>query len=130
MIDAKPLKRYRATIGEWERFREWFCLERCWVCGAPWQELHHIYPRGQGGDDVVENLAPVCRDCHGRIEAREPIARSQLRHALMPSHIAYLEGKLGDTAEGWLERNYARVFACEPCECGGHPDCPDCARAA
>lgn len=130
MIDAKPAKRYRAAIGEWQKFREWFCLERCWACGKPWQELHHIYPRGQGGDDVVENLAPLCRDCHRRIEAREPIARSQLRFALMPSHVKYLESKLGDTAQGWLDRNYAVVFPCNPCECGGaNPYCDTC-RAA
>lgn len=130
MIDAKPTKRYRASLNEWGQMREWFCLERCWVCNEPWQELHHIYPRGQGGDDVIENLAPLCKRCHGRVEARDPIARSLLRQALMPSHLDYLIGKLGETTKGWIERHYPVVYACDPCECGGHPECPKCARAA
>jgi hypothetical protein len=127
MIDAKPLKRYRASITEWGKLREWFVLERCWVCSEPWRELHHIYPRGQGGDDVVENLAPVCRRCHGRIESRDPVSRSLLRQSLMPSHLEYLIGKLGDSEKtlAWLDRNYAVVYACDPCECGGQ--CERCA---
>jgi hypothetical protein len=126
-VIAKPAKRYRATLTEWERFREHFALDRCWVCAETWQELHHIYPRSQGGDDDIPNLAPVCRSCHARIEARDPVARSLVRQALMPSNLDYLIGKLGDNAQGWIERNYAVVFACEPCECGAaNPECETC----
>lgn len=106
MIDPKPQKRYRASLDEWAFFRSWFSTDPCWVCGGKWQELHHIYPRGQGGDDQVENLAPVCRECHGRIEAHEPVARSLIRQALLPSNTGYLQQKLGENAQGWIERNY------------------------
>lgn len=105
MIDAKPQKRHRATYPEWVKIREAFRQDTCWCCGARWTELHHILNRSHGGDDVVENLAPVCSQCHGRIEARDPVARSLLRGALMLSNLHYLEGKVPDV-EGWLERHY------------------------
>jgi HNH endonuclease len=127
-VDTKPERRYRATLAEWEWFRTWFALERCWVCEDAWQELHHIYPRGQGGDDDIVDLAPVCRECHRHIEARDPVARSLLRQALMPTNLEYLRGKLGDGTLGWLDRNYPVSFSCDPCECGGQ--CDDCQRAA
>lgn len=105
--DPRPAKRYRATLEEWEWFRTWFATSDCWVCAGPWQELHHILARSQGGDDDLTNLVPVCRECHGLIEARDPYARSRIRGALMPSNLEYLRGKFGgDRVEGWLERNY------------------------
>lgn len=107
MTDPKPQKRYRASLSEWQFFRGWFSTDRCWVCGEPWQELHHILARSHSGDDQVENLAPLCRPCHARIEAREPEARAALRGALMPTNLAYLQDKLGEQTLGWLERNYA-----------------------
>lgn len=106
MIDAKPAKRYRATKAEWNDIRDAFSEDRCWVCDEPWAELHHILNRSHSGDDVVVNLAPCCRQCHGRIEARDAQARSLIRQALMPSNLAYLRYKLGENAEGWLSRNY------------------------
>jgi len=110
--DPKPAKRYRASLDEWAFFRTWFAQERCWICDGAWQELHHILARVHGGDDVVENLAPVCQADHRRIEARDPHARAALRGALMPTNLAYLHDKLGETTLGWLERNYpVRVAA-------------------
>jgi len=107
MIDAKPQKRHRATAKEWAEIRANFSEDRCWVCTEPWTELHHIMSRGAGrGDDVTVNLAPVCGKCHRRIEARDPLARSLIRQALMPSNIGYLRWKLSENAEGWLSRNY------------------------
>lgn len=28
---------------------------------------HHILPRGVGGKDELENLIPLCPECHGKI---------------------------------------------------------------
>lgn len=105
--DPKPPKRYRASKAEWNDIRDAFVNDRCWVCDDVWTELHHILNRSHSGDDVVVNLAPVCGPCHLRIEAREPVARSLIRQALLPSNYAYLRYRLGETLEGWLERNYA-----------------------
>lgn len=42
--------------------------QHCQGCGKPLAlaecELHHIVPRGKGGDDQIENLACICRACH------------------------------------------------------------------
>ena len=104
--DFKSAKRYRASIPEWEGMRQAFSRDRCWVCGGSWTELHHILPRSHSGDDVIVNLAPVCVDCHRRIEARDPVARSLIRQALLPSNFAYLRYKFGEQVGGWLDANY------------------------
>ncbi len=50
----------------------------CVACGAR-EDLvaHHKMPRRYGGLDVLENLEPVCRSCHPRVE-REAIAEAKL----------------------------------------------------
>jgi hypothetical protein len=50
----------------------------CAFCGVTRQQhkddcgrdldLHHIIPERKGGEDSVENLLPVCRDCHQTLE--------------------------------------------------------------
>lgn len=81
----------------------------CRLCPKPYESLHHIYPRGQGGDDVLVNLAPVCGSgttgCHGRLEARDREARAALRDSLTLANRLYLTYKLGLRAEAWLDRN-------------------------
>jgi 5-methylcytosine-specific restriction endonuclease McrA len=48
----------------------------CAHCGSR-EDLvaHHKVPRKMGGLDVLENLEPVCRSCHPRIE-RESVAEA------------------------------------------------------
>jgi hypothetical protein len=41
----------------------------CEICGGKAVDIHHIEPRGMGGNpngdkDVIENLQAVCRPCH------------------------------------------------------------------
>lgn len=51
----------------------------CRVCGSPPpNQMHHIVPRDRGGDDVPENIAPLCAHCHRLVEARDPSACKQL----------------------------------------------------
>ena len=43
----------------------------CEVCHAQAQDIHHIEPRGMGGNpkgdkDRIENLMAVCRMCHDK----------------------------------------------------------------
>lgn len=58
------------------RQRSWRALSaivtqgaRCAYCGAR-EDLvaHHKHPRKLAGPDLYENLEPVCRSCHPRIE--------------------------------------------------------------
>lgn len=110
MPDPRPSKRLRASRQSWEKLRRRFASESCRVCGGAWQSLHHIYPRSQGGDDVSENLGPVCGSgttgCHGRLEARDPEARAAFRASLTDANRWYLTYKLGLQAPAWLDRNY------------------------
>ena len=65
--------------------------------------------RSHGGDDDITNLCPVCAPCHRRIEERDMDARCKVRWALMPSNYEYLQGKLEERVDGWLERHYPRA---------------------
>jgi len=45
----------------------------CAACGTWWQVSgHHIRTRGAGGDDVPENLIPLCINCHTEIHKIGP----------------------------------------------------------
>lgn len=40
-------------------------LYYCWACGAVHGlELHHIKPLAMGGLSNIENISPLCKDCH------------------------------------------------------------------
>ncbi len=112
--DPKPAKRYRASKREWGDIHLAFKGSKCRVCGeASFDSLHHIYPRGQGGDDVVVNLAPCCGSgttgCHGLLEAHDPQARARLRAGLTDGNRWYLTWKLGNAAQAWLDSQYPEL---------------------
>jgi 5-methylcytosine-specific restriction endonuclease McrA len=45
---------------------------RCQCCGSSYNlHVHHVTPRGRGGDDAPENLITLCADCHSALHARE-----------------------------------------------------------
>ncbi len=55
----------------WKEFRETIALDRggyCWACDrVPWTQLHHMLIHKHTGHpelDTIENLCPVCEDCH------------------------------------------------------------------
>jgi len=83
----------------------------CVLCGEP-GTLHHIYPKGQGGDDVEENLIGLCGSgttgCHGLITGEDEITRRDLGQYLLlqrPDAISYIISKLGEEAgKAWLAR--------------------------
>lgn len=37
---------------------------RCCICHDPFVEVHHIIPQANGGDDSLNNAAPLCSSCH------------------------------------------------------------------
>ena len=43
----------------WDR-----CKGRCEVCGKKAIDPHHIKYRSQGGDNDINNLIALCRECH------------------------------------------------------------------
>jgi hypothetical protein len=74
--DPRPSKRLRASQADWSDIHKEFSHACCVSCGLPYQSLHHVVPRSQGGDDYKANLAPMCGDgtrgCHGILESHAP----------------------------------------------------------
>jgi 5-methylcytosine-specific restriction endonuclease McrA len=107
---ARGERRYRrkvASAKQWQAIQA-AKLGPCRVCVAPSRngggfqshriQLHHIVPRDLGGDDVPENIAPVCGDCHGKITRRETTALHALAASLTDAEYAYCIDKLGEDA--------------------------------
>jgi hypothetical protein len=126
VTDAKPYpkaqqlgrgeRRYRrkvASAKQWQKITAEKKKGPCRVCKQPtthlaaWQAssvtFHHVVPRDFGGDDVAENIVPLCFTCHGFVTVLEPQACLALCASLTDAEYAYAIGKLG---EGAFERVY------------------------
>lgn len=57
------------------------CEARTEVCAGHATQVHHVLPRGRGGDDDLGNLLAVCLPCHSHIHAHpvESLERGWLR---------------------------------------------------
>ena len=111
MTDARPYpkaqqlgraeRRYRRKVAspkQWAAFKE-AKREPCRVCREkPGTSLHHIVPRDFGGDDVADNLAPLCFECHILVTLRDDGPCKALLASLTDSEYAYLIEKGGEDA--------------------------------
>lgn len=85
----------------------------CVLCGNK-GSLHHIYPKGQGGDDAESNLCALCGSGtsghHGLIEDGDVQTRIALGAHLYldrPDFMFYLQAKLGEgAAREWLRQKF------------------------
>lgn len=82
-------------------------------CGRPAGGCHHLVPKGSPhfGDDVVENLIPLCGSGttghHWMIENHDYETRLALGAVLRPEEIAYTLRHLGpDAGRDYLLRRY------------------------
>lgn len=64
----------------------------CRACSRRASDGHHIVLRSQGGDDVEENILPVCHECHMRYHAGQGTLK------LKPEERDYVFAKLGREA--------------------------------
>ncbi len=98
-----------------------WAFDECVLCGAIDISIHHILSRSASssgaGDDVWENLVPLCGDgttgCHGLVEAGSDVACRALGWYVTrerPDTMEYLATKLGsvEARDEWLRR-YLRV---------------------
>lgn len=113
IADPKPPRRIKADQNDWIRLRREKLNGRlCRVCeNRPAEELHHLVPRGMGGgsgDDVADNLIPICKTCHSLIELRDPWASSLLGQRLASAERQYVIGKRG---AWYLEKRYGLKVA-------------------
>lgn len=91
----------------------------CLTCGYYRASAHHLVKRSQGGDDVLDNLIPLCGACHGSLHdgnthhaygvthtpesVRNRIGQFLLSEA-GADHLAYVHRKLGTGAGVFLEK--------------------------
>lgn len=76
-------------------------FDECALCGATGGlHLHHVLLRSRGGDDVRENLVPLCHQHHHEYHQgeRQRLGEYLLTHR--PDVCAYLVDKLGEDAAG------------------------------
>jgi hypothetical protein len=73
----------RTTIdidNEWRRVKPVMAElkgDKCFYCGRPANEFHHIIPRHMGGDNRPENIVRICSECHCKAHSK----RSYIRQA-------------------------------------------------
>lgn len=80
----------------------------CLLCGAPRDDLHHIFGGGRARCDVKANLAALCRECHGYahtkpVEAKIVCLRMKL--SIREFDAAELDSMGSERIAGWLARN-------------------------
>lgn len=106
-MDPKPTPRIR-DIGVFKQFhaRDWGCISCPTYRGI---QAHHVVSRSQGGDDVLENLVPLCLSCHAAYHGSPYRAwgvvidanhvESSIAQFLLSEpgseHLRYVRGKLG-----------------------------------
>jgi hypothetical protein len=95
--------------------RAHWAFDECVICGAIDISIHHILSRSLGGDDVWENLAPLCgsgtHGCHGGVEAGlDSVCRAFGKYVMQerPDTLLYLIQKLRtrEAALEFLHRHY------------------------
>ena len=114
---ARGERRYRRKVASPKRWQAIIDakLGPCRVCVQPlanggtpaWAphrvHFHHLVPRVRGGDDVEDNIVPLCGDCHSQVTREAPIAREILAANLSESERGYVLRKVG-------EAGYSRIF--------------------
>lgn len=81
--EARPIApkqhRHKRSVGETKK--KFVAAKQNWTCGdcgcslPAWYEVDHKQRLDQGGDNSVENLVALCRDCHGKKTAMEVMDR-------------------------------------------------------
>lgn len=108
MTEAKPFpksqqlargeKRYRRKVASPKQWQAIMAAKGapCRVCDAGVVTFHHVVPRDFHGDDVAENIVPLCDRCHGLVTSRYPEACRTLCASLTDAEYAYAVEKAGE----------------------------------
>jgi hypothetical protein len=120
-VDAKPYPKAQQLARGERRYRrkvaspkQWAAIraakldgEKCRVCVQPATELHHVVTRGALGDDVPDNLVPLCRDCHSDLTLRAAGIGAEFLRLLSDAEYAYMIERGG---EDYPERAYGVTY--------------------
>jgi hypothetical protein len=66
-------------------------------------QLHHVVSRQDCGDDVADNIVPLCPTCHELLTLRSPVTGRLLLGCLSDAEYAYMIERGG---ESYPERAY------------------------
>ncbi len=73
----------------------------------PSVQLHHLVSRQDGGDDLADNIVPLCPACHRYVTERLPAECKRLLSSLTDAEYAYMIERGG---EDYPERAYGLVY--------------------
>jgi 5-methylcytosine-specific restriction endonuclease McrA len=100
---ARGERRYRRKVASPKQWQAIIAAKGgpCRVCSDPASngrvhgliEFHHLVSRARGGDDVAENIVPLCHDCHDAVTRGAELTTIWLADRLTPEEIAYVESK-------------------------------------
>ena len=96
---ARGLRRYRRKVAspkQWQAIQS-AKIGPCRVCLDPATNgrvygriaLHHVIPRDLGGDDVADNIVPLCQLCHHAVTVFRPAESHKLCASLTDEEYAY-----------------------------------------
>jgi 5-methylcytosine-specific restriction endonuclease McrA len=110
---ARGAKRYRRKVASPKQWQAILAakLGPCRVCLDPASngrvygkiQPHHIVSREDFGDDVADNIAPLCPTCHDRVTRRCALECRELLECLTDAEYAYMIERGG---ESYPERGY------------------------
>lgn len=49
-------------------------ITKCFECGAPKEDMHHIVPKSKGGTKTI----PLCAKCHGLVHGKDFVTHRRL----------------------------------------------------
>ena len=97
MAEAKPYSKAQQLARGERRYRRKVASPKQW-----------LIPRDFGGDDVADNIVPLCQHDHDMVTRREPEHVRALLSSLSDAEYAYAVGKAG---EDWAERIYGLRYS-------------------
>lgn len=113
---ARGARRYRRKVASPKQWQAIIAAKGPQCRLAPWNittptldvQYHHLIPRDFGGDDVADNIVPLCQHDHDMVTRREPEHVRALLSSLSDAEYAYAVGKAG---EDWAERIYGLRYS-------------------
>ena len=105
---ARGPRRYRRKVASPKQWQALWEAKKgpCRACSFRADKAidpHHIVFREDGGDDVAENIVPLCRRCHDDLHQRSPLIARLLLSKLSDAEYAYMVERGG---EDYAERVY------------------------
>jgi 5-methylcytosine-specific restriction endonuclease McrA len=110
---ARGQRRYRRKVASPKQWQAIIAakLGPCRVCGSSADngklhglvQFHHVVSRQDGGDDIADNIAPLCPSCHSWVTMRAEATCAALLANLSDSEYTYMIERGG---ENYPERAY------------------------